>query len=77
MEINVLISVLLHKGILLKTEAEALVKELTQTILPTEFNSAHRIVESILSDVEEKAKKAEAYAVSEAARLKADKPAKK
>jgi transcriptional regulator CtsR len=77
MNVNIIISLLLHKAIITKDEADALFRALNETILPTEFSAAHKIVGSILAEVKDDAKKAEDYAKEEAAKLKAEKSTKK
>lgn len=77
MQTNVLISLLVHKGILAEEEAKAIVKELTQTIVPTEFAAAHRIVKGVLEQVTVKGDEARSFIVSEEEQLKAKKSIKK
>lgn len=77
MNVNILISLLLHKGVIIQEEADALFQALNETILPTDFSAAHKIVGTILADVKADISKAKTYAKEQAAAIKAAKSVKK
>ena len=76
-QINLIIGILQYKAVITEDEAEALAKELSQTIIPTDFHAALRIVKSVFDDVEQKAAKEVEVAAKLDAELKAEKSPKK
>ena len=54
MNFNWTLSILVHKGILTLEEAEHLAKRLVTTTHPQNFTDAHKVMDKILGELEEK-----------------------
>lgn len=57
MNINWILSLLVHKKLITEDEAEHLSKKLAFTVYPQNFKDAHKIIKSLLDEVESKQKK--------------------